>query len=508
MENNKNNYSETNEEFFNFNTHKHMVAKPPTEAYRYYPNLEEEVEFDEKNPKKILRRIFEGRREYLPYEAEKLSEFKEYIIENQHSNSNSNASSILKESEILRYLQSSHYEFKKAYDAILNTIEWRSNCLPIKLTSQVIEILKTGFMYICGRDTRFRPNIIICPSKYKSSKYKYEDWLKAVIFTLEYILSNMLIPGQIENWNIICDLSNISLYSIPSDLKKILQVIQDNYKSRLNAMYIINLGSFGNLLWGLIKKMLGDGIERKIRMIGSSNKNYKDLYKSIHRSQLEKKYGGEAENIFTHHFPPCMPSKIFFDREKERKDLLSDKIEIRTFKRKFTINDNGKISVKGEEFYSAREDIKDNVPKNDYNIKNNKNKNNLKAMASSADSSFSLDSSSNSKESVRPGNNITSAVIVQSNGVITKDDQNSISSNICKNLKQPKTGSLIHSSSKTNFTPHIGGNSSMKTNNIININESCENFSDTPSMDIKVETEKKSNCAYICGDNKNVCIIY
>ena len=101
------------------------------------------------------------------------------------------------------------------------------------------------------------------------------------------MINYLLLPGQIENCNFICDAKDFSLSSVPDELKELITVIQENYKCRLFKVYILNLESFGGILWKLIKKMLGEDIEKKILVVRSDN-NYKDLFNSIHRSQIEK----------------------------------------------------------------------------------------------------------------------------------------------------------------------------------------------------------------------------
>jgi hypothetical protein len=106
----------------------------------------------------------------------------------------------------------------------------------------------------------------------------------------------MLIPGQIETWNIICDMKDISLYSAPNELKNLINIIQQNYKNRLNIMFVINLGTFAGLIWNVIKGLMGENIQNKMKLINSKN-NFTELYANINKNQLEVKFGGLAGNI-------------------------------------------------------------------------------------------------------------------------------------------------------------------------------------------------------------------
>ncbi len=48
------------EDFNSENSERHILAKPPKEAYFYFPKPDEIVIHDPQNPTKTLRRLFEG----------------------------------------------------------------------------------------------------------------------------------------------------------------------------------------------------------------------------------------------------------------------------------------------------------------------------------------------------------------------------------------------------------------------------------------------------------------
>jgi hypothetical protein len=120
--------------------------------------------------------------------------------------------------------------------------------IPKQITFKAMEILNSWFLYIHGRDSRFRP-IIVLVIKYLFkyfSRYSYCDWETAVIYLLEYTLKHLLIPGQIESWNIMCDLSGISIVFPPNEFKPIINLFFENYKCRLNKMWIVNAGKYSS----------------------------------------------------------------------------------------------------------------------------------------------------------------------------------------------------------------------------------------------------------------------
>lgn len=315
---------EMRREFETQDTIRHQSAKPPKEAYLYIPKDDEIILFDEKHPSRTLRRIFEGGVEYNNYEKIKLKEFRKEL--EKHNNNIKKTKLILpenwKDCHILRFLQATQYNIIKTTDIILNHIEWRKVNLPPKITDKSKEILNSGFIYIHGRDSRFRPIMNICANKYEKYKkyYTFADWERAVIYFMEYSIQNLLIPGQVENWDIICDLKDVSITSIPEDLKKILGILQNNYRCRLYVMYIINIGGWISFGWTIIKKFLDASTEKKIQLLKSSNIN--EMFKYINPRQIEKKFGGTAEDIKNYFFPPIFPDNNYFLSNEKSSNLL------------------------------------------------------------------------------------------------------------------------------------------------------------------------------------------
>ena len=66
-------------EFETMNTDRHKDAKPPQQAYLYFPSEMEIVQFDNGNSKKLLRRIFEGGVLFNSFETEHLNQFNLFL---------------------------------------------------------------------------------------------------------------------------------------------------------------------------------------------------------------------------------------------------------------------------------------------------------------------------------------------------------------------------------------------------------------------------------------------
>ena len=79
------------------------------------------------------------------------------------------------------------------------------------LTNKIIEILKSGIIYIHGRCKDFQPIVIL-------DFIKLEDLLTRKVITnfnfcsahnflATYIENNMLLPGQVEKWSTITNIN-------------------------------------------------------------------------------------------------------------------------------------------------------------------------------------------------------------------------------------------------------------------------------------------------------------
>lgn len=329
-------------EFNDIGTERHLNAKPPKEAYFYFPSQKEMVEYDPKIKEKTYRKIFENKVPYLDFENQKLNEFYENLEKNSQKlfKKSYTLPENFNKDNVLRFIQATCYDCAKALKLIHDHIEWRNSFFPINLSQNSMKILNSGFLYVHGRDHRYRPIVVMNADiylKYKKA-YTYEDWLNAVIYLMEYIVNNMLIPGQVENWVIICDFGKVSLLSPPSEFQSFMSVLQSNYRCRLYCIYLIGVGTFVRILFNMIKGFLDATTQRKIRLVKS--KAFEEIFEIINPSQVEKRFGGKAENVENYYFPPVMPN----NNEILRKDDRDDKSYV-TEDEYFELTNSNKVTV-------------------------------------------------------------------------------------------------------------------------------------------------------------------
>lgn len=304
---------------------RHEKALPPIEAYLFFPNEFDIIEENLKKPNKTLRRIFESNEKFNQYEETKYAEMLEEI------NNKKNSSKIVipedwNKFELRRFLQATGFQPTKSIELLARHFEWRGNFFPLKITNKTLELLNCGFIYIHGRDNHYRPIMVLNARKYVAmkDKFAYEDWLTCIIFFMEYVIHNLLIPGQVENWNIITDVTDVSMIFLPNELKKLISVLQSNYRCRLFINYIIGMGGGLQLLWKCIQPFLDKTTIRKVRIL--TNATMSEIFTYINEEQVEQKFGGKANNVelgvANCLFPPIMPSLNFLKSDDDRDKIL------------------------------------------------------------------------------------------------------------------------------------------------------------------------------------------
>jgi len=282
----------------------------PSEAFLFFPRDEEA-----KNSNGV-RLLFEGNIKFDEYEMKMIKEFRAYSRK---------AEVILQptwtDSAILRFLQANSFKLEKTLNAVKEHSNWRTSRLPPKLTQPIQEFLEKGYLYVHGRDHKFRPIIIFNVHMIEVKTFDIELMIDTLTYFLEYIVNQLLLPGQVENWIILLDLKNMGLATLPlNPLKKLLGYLQHNYRGRLHSMYIVNTPTTIYIPFQMAKKFLEESTVNKIQFI--KKQIPEPMFLHVNKEQVEEKYGGTAKNI-EKYWPPVFPSKKYFVSEEEQKQLIS-----------------------------------------------------------------------------------------------------------------------------------------------------------------------------------------
>ena len=302
---------------------RHLKALPTEEMYRYFPNESDIITLQE-NPKDNYRFIFCGMKK-TEFEEKKLEEFNKFLEEKMKKK---NIDIFLPdwwiESDTMRYLQASNYDFKKVYELIKENIKNTEDSLRI-IDRRIRYILNSGLVYMHGRDCHFRPIIVVEAERaielMDKMGYTFEELSQALLFFMSYIVNYMLVPGQIENWFLICDLKNIGVTKM-SLFSKILSALS-KFRCRVIKNYILNLSGFVKFALSSVLSVLGSSSAKKIVIVKENQLEV--MQEFILKENLQEKHGGISPNLIpgeNNLFPPVVPSE-FYKKPNEKLNIVT-----------------------------------------------------------------------------------------------------------------------------------------------------------------------------------------
>ena len=293
----------------------------PKEAYYFIPKLENQMIYYPNNPTRSLRLIFDKKdpEDYLDHEKEHFIGFQKYFSENRIELPDD-----WTESETRKCIQASNFNYKKTLEKMQSCINYK---VPIKDFNSIKNILSSGLIYMHGLDCNYRPIICIIVSRFVKimDDYPIENFIYAIYVFIKYLMKHIFIPGQVENWIMFADLSNVSFWKPPTKILKIFNFLQNKYLCRLSSLYIYGMNYILNVCWKIVKNLIDERTAQKFNFI-SGEDDIKDLVLTkIHPSQLEQRFGGEAENVGENlNFPFILPSDIYQIDDRNQDQIVSE----------------------------------------------------------------------------------------------------------------------------------------------------------------------------------------
>jgi len=184
-----------------------MISKPnkpviPTDAYLFFPSRKEIKNNDQ-------RAIFDGNIELDEEEQVMVLQFQAFAERNNYT-----LKPMWTPSMILRFLQANNFKMEKTLNSIKDHTEFRETRLPIQLTDKLLHFLNYGFLYVHGRDHKFRPIVVFNIYKMDLKAFDIQLITEALTFWLEYIVDEFMLPGQVEDWVFITNVKGMGLASI------------------------------------------------------------------------------------------------------------------------------------------------------------------------------------------------------------------------------------------------------------------------------------------------------
>ena len=293
----------------------------PREAYFFIPSRENQLIYYPNNPKKSLRLVFDKKdhNEYLPHENEYYNNFKKYFQENSIE-----LPADWNESDTRKCLQASNFDFKKTIQKMQSYINYH---VPIMDFNNIRDILSSGLIYMHGLDCNYRPILCVVVSKFVKimDVYPIDNFIYAIYVFINYLSKHFFIPGQVENWVMFADLTDVSFWKPPTKILKIFDFLQNKYLCRLSSLYVYGMNYVLNMCWKIIKRLIDERTAQKFNFISGANDIQNLVLSKIHPSQLEKRFGGDAENIPDEiDFPFFLPSNIYQIDDRYQSQIVTE----------------------------------------------------------------------------------------------------------------------------------------------------------------------------------------
>lgn len=209
-----------------------------------------------------------------------------------------------------RFLSRARMDPKKAVKLMKETHQWRLTYFQANgpLTDAALkEDFSHGIVYFIGRDSALRPAIVIRAHRIPQLWYKegcIDKFIKILIYCMEYFLRYMVVPGKVENLNVIVDLAGLGVYQVPlTPLKEVYSVMSHHYIGRVFKFYVCNASRGLYTIAGVAKSILTDRQKQKLNMI----EDPKELRQDFALHQLEKDLGGSREIVNQFYPFPLVP---------------------------------------------------------------------------------------------------------------------------------------------------------------------------------------------------------
>jgi len=203
-----------------------------------------------------------------------------------------------------RFLSRSRGDYRKALKLMQVTQEWREKYFKAgPLTDEgVREDLSHGIVYFCGRDRCLRPTVVVRGNRIPHQWYKekrIDKLIRVLVFCTEYFLRYMVVPGKVENLNVIFDLKGLGISQVPVHaLSEVYGIMSSHYIGRVFRFYVANVPYTLRALSSVAMAMMTDRQKQKLTFLD----NFGKLKQEFAPHQLERDLGG-ALPPFTEFFP-------------------------------------------------------------------------------------------------------------------------------------------------------------------------------------------------------------
>lgn len=203
-------------------------------------------------------------------------------------------------------------ELSSKYNVKLNTID---------VTDNISSIINSGILKVIGRDKKMRPILLNNLYTYRNNSPPLNDMIKAYLFVLNFIIENMLLPGQIEQ---IVFIIKLSLNKETDDkLDLIFEYIQLYFPCRFNNIFVFfNENHSENGKTGILENTVTEYNRECINIVNRTTIN--DLSYVFSRGIINKIVNDSSQ---TNYINNDINDDYIFDSDKEKEENLITKNE-------------------------------------------------------------------------------------------------------------------------------------------------------------------------------------
>jgi len=170
----------------------------------------------------------------------------------------------LQDHNILRIIaaRKSNWDVEKFANELYRHMEWRQCNIPLPiLNSQTIKLMKRGALYIHGRAKDLSPIIVLSmpaiAEALKAKEITTMAFCQLHDFVTNYIIQNMLIPGQVDKFMIIIDTSKFGVYQLPvSTFREANSLLSGNFHGYGQKDFMVNLTWMQSGIIGILRSFL------------------------------------------------------------------------------------------------------------------------------------------------------------------------------------------------------------------------------------------------------------
>jgi hypothetical protein len=204
-----------------------------------------------------------------------------------------------------------------------------------------LKLIKLGYIYTQGRDKQYIPNIVFDVNRLLDNidKIEYSDFMRSVLFVLEFVIKFQFVRGKVETWNLILNLDihnnfENEVFKLKYFYSQITALVKKFYPNRTNNIYVYlrtedfylrsNDKNYDFMVFNFFRDFLNNELIRSVYIIDheltSSSYQYIKQYsfetislltffnEYICKSVLEEKYFGSLKN--NKHFFEFVNSKL------------------------------------------------------------------------------------------------------------------------------------------------------------------------------------------------------